>query len=185
MSTFKATIRKKVIRKDGTANIKIRVCHQKKTRYIATDYYIPPKYFDAKTGTVKTGGPYSKDEVDKINNKLQIKLGIMADKAEKQKNIRFMDIGSLMKILRDKHREYDFFGLAEERINKYKKLGNLNYMDLFKFTKNTVENFCGTSILPFESIDFSWLTRLEYTLKLRNMRPNSISIHMRNTLVSD
>jgi len=68
MATFRVTIKRNEKRLDGTANIKIRVCHNKKTRYIATDYYIPPKYFDDKTGTVKTGGPYSRDEVNKINH---------------------------------------------------------------------------------------------------------------------
>jgi len=180
MPTFKVAIRKKVIRADGTANIKIRICHNKKTRYIATDYYIPPKYFDDKTGTVRIGGKYSRDEVNKINSKLQIKLGVMADKAEKQKNLRFMDIGGLMKILRDKHREYDFFALVDEKINIYNKLGNLNYMDSFKTTKTIVENFCGTSILPFETIDYNFLTRLENSLKFRGVKANSIGVFMRN-----
>jgi integrase len=180
MATFRVTIKRNEERLNGTTNIKIRVCHNKKTRYVATDYYVLPEYFDNKTGTVRGGGPYSKDEVNKINSKLQIKLGVMADKAEKQKNLRFMDIGGLMKILRDKHREYDFFALVDEKINTYKKLGNFNYMDSFKTTKTVVENFCGTSILPFETIDYNFLTRLENSLKFRGVKANSIGVFMRN-----
>lgn len=166
--------------KDGKVNIKIRVCHQKKTRYISTDYYVYPKYFNSKAELVKVGGPYDKDEADRINNKLIIQKGIMADKAEKQKDIRFMDMRNLMKILRDKHREYDFYALIDDKIANYRKLENLNYMDSFKLTKNIIEKFTGSSLLPLESIDYSFLVRLENKLRLRGVKTNSIGIFMRN-----
>ena len=127
MPTFKITIRKGIIRANGTANLKIRVCHKGKVRYISTDYYVLPKYFDNKAGIIKPGGQYSKDEANKINGKLLIKMGVMADKSEKQKNIEYMDVISLMMILRDKHREFDFFALIDERIETLRKLGNINY----------------------------------------------------------
>jgi integrase len=177
---FKVAIRKGVLLADKTANLKIRVSHQNKTRYISTDYYVIPKYFDKKTGIIKIGGPYSKNDADHINGKLQIQIGIMADKAEKQRNINFMDIGSLMKILRDKHREIDFFALIDDRIENCRKLGNHNYKDSFKSTKTIVENFYGASILPFETIDYSFLMKLENSLKYRDFMPNSIGIFMRN-----
>jgi len=180
MPTFKIAIRKKQLTKDGKVNIKIRICHQKKTRYVSTDYYVYPKYFDSKAELVKVGGPYDRDEADRINNKLIIQKGVMADKALKQKDLRFMDIGNLLKILRDKHREYDFYALIDERINGCRKLGNLNYMDSFKLTKSILEKFTGSSLLPLESIDYNFLLRLENKLKYRGVKTNSIGIFMRN-----
>ena len=130
-------------------NIKIRVCHRKKTRYINTDYYGYPKYFDSKAELVKVGGPYDKDEADRINNKLIIQKGIIADKAEKQKDLRFVDIRNLMKILRDKHRKYDFYALLDDKIENYRKLGNINYMDSFKLTKNIMRNSLDPPSFPW------------------------------------
>jgi hypothetical protein len=83
MATFKIAIRPSEIHLNGTVNIKVLVIHNRKSRYISTDYDVLPKYFDKKSGTVKTGGPYSKDEANHINGKLQILLGVLADKAEK------------------------------------------------------------------------------------------------------
>jgi hypothetical protein len=44
MPKFKATIREQPGQKnkDGEYNIKIRITHQGKTRYIGTDYYVAP-----------------------------------------------------------------------------------------------------------------------------------------------
>ena len=104
----------------------------------------------------------------------------MADKSEKQKNIEYMDVISLMMILRDKHREFDFFALIDERIETLRKLGNINYRDSLRFTKSLTENFSKTTILPFESIDYNFLTRMENYMKFKGLKVNSIGIYLRN-----
>jgi len=85
-----------------------------------------------------------------------------------------------MTILRDKHREYDTYALIDDRIENYRKLGNVNYMDSFRLTKSILEKFTGSSLLPLESIDYNFLTRLENKLKYRSVKPNSIGHIMRN-----
>ncbi len=57
MAVFKAVILKSVndTKGDGTTNIKIRITHQRKISYIATDLYIDPKHMNNKEGLSKTG----------------------------------------------------------------------------------------------------------------------------------
>lgn len=180
MAKFKIVIHRKQKRSDGTVNIKIRVTHRRKVRDIATDYNVLPKYFDKKTGLVKYGGAKTNDDVDKINSKLLIQIGVMADKAEKQRNVEFMDISSLVRILRDKHREMDFFAVIDSLIAEKKKDGSLNYAGSFITTKSLVEKFTGTSVLYFETIDYTWLTRLERSWTDRGMSRTSAGIFIRN-----
>ena len=58
MPTFKAVLLtgKNQTRADGTANVKIRVTHNRKVAYIATDIYIAATDFDNRTG-LATRGP--------------------------------------------------------------------------------------------------------------------------------
>ena len=115
---FQVTIREKEKNKKGEVNIKLRVVHNRKTRDIGSDYYVLPEYFDKKAGMVIAGGPYSKEDAAKINLKMQIQLGIAAEKAGEQRNLKNMDIGSLMNILRDKHRNIDFFAVTDMKIGR-------------------------------------------------------------------
>ena len=43
MATFKATVLKNKVRRDGTYNVKIRVTHERKVSYISTEYYVKKK----------------------------------------------------------------------------------------------------------------------------------------------
>jgi len=72
----------------------------------------------------------------------------MADKAYKQPNIRFLDMGSLMKTLRDKRVEYELYSVLEERMAKFKEDGNINYYDTILRTKRAVERFTGSCLRP-------------------------------------
>ena len=180
MAKIKPAIREKELRSDGTVNVKLRVTHNRKVRYVATDYYVLPKSFDDKTGRILPGGEYDKDKAEEANNKIQIKKGIMLQKVERQKNVRFMDISSLMAILRDKRAEYDLYAMLDARVRKFEKAGNMNYRDLMKKTKTRVEEFTGHSLVPFESIDPAWLMRFEDWMITRGLRSNTVGIYMRD-----
>jgi site-specific recombinase XerD len=180
MATFRVAIRLSELKANGSANVKIRVTHNRAARYISTDYDVIPKFFDEGTGKILPGGGRTADEAGRHNNRIQIDIGIIASKIDKHRdNIKNMDISSLMTILRDKRREYELLSLMDDRINKYKKTGNANYMDSYKVTKGIVKDFAG-SIVPFESVTHTWLTRLEFQMKLNGLKPNSIGVHMRN-----
>ncbi|MEA1886533.1 MAG: Arm DNA-binding domain-containing protein [Bacteroidota bacterium] len=81
MATFKPVIHKNILRQDGTTNIKIRVGHHRKVRYLPTEYYILPEEFDAAAGKVKA--KYMTDqEAEVINLRLTGQIGQYARKLE-------------------------------------------------------------------------------------------------------
>ena len=177
---FQVTIREKEKNKKGEVNIKLRVVHNRKTRDIGSDYYVLPEYFDKKAGMVIAGGPYSKEDAAKINLKMQIQLGIAAEKAGEQRNLKNMDIGSLMNILRDKHRNIDFFAVTDMIMEKHRKEGKHNYVGLYKRIRKHVQEFARTPVLHFETIDYGFLTRLESNWRyFRKIKDSSIGFYMR------
>lgn len=174
---FKVTIRKKPILADGTTNVKIRVTHDHKTRYIATDYYVIPKFFDKNLGLIKPGGEFTQDKAERANAKLQIKTGQLAEKAMNIKNRH--DIKNIMEVLRDKRTTVDVYSIMDDRLSKFEQGGNLNYRTIIKSTKNSIEKFNGSGRLSFDSITYTWLSRFEIWLRANSISPNSIGIKMR------
>jgi site-specific recombinase XerD len=190
MPKFLPTIRIKEKKADNTCNVKIRVSHNRAVRYVSTEYSIMEENFDMINNKVITSKKGDKEitqvKADRINNKLTVLIAVMIGKCEKQKNIRHMDMASLMALLRDKRREYDMISLIDDRIAQYKKLGNINYKESFERTKGILKGFSG-SFIQFEAVDYNFLKRLEYhmkSVKLKNdkigMSINSIGVHMRN-----
>jgi len=181
MVRFKTVILDSEKTKDDTYNVKIRVTHNRAVRYIRTDYYVSEKCFDNRTGMILSGEGRSADEADKANLKIQVLKGHLAAKVEKQLNLRYLDIISLMEILRDKHQANDFYALIDRRIEKLKREGNGSYARLFFTTKNSIMSYHPSSILPIEYITYSFLIKLEdhwrYTQKIKE---SSIGIYMRN-----
>lgn len=180
MIKFKAVILTKEKCQNDEINIKIRVTHNRIVRFVATDYYVFEKYFDQKSQKILTGGGYSADEADKANGRIQMLIGDMVRKTDKLPNLRFMDMRSLMKILRDKRPDYDLYSVLEDRMNKFKNAGNINYYNTILRTKRAVEIFTGARLIPFTSIDYGWLTRLEAHLRTKGQASNTIGIHMRD-----
>jgi site-specific recombinase XerD len=172
MIKFKAVILTKEKCQNDEINVKVRVTHNRIVRFVATDYYVIEKYFDQKSQKILTGGGYSADEADKANGKIQMLIGDMVRKTDKLPNLRFMDMRSLMKILRDKRPDYDLYSVLEDRMSKFKNAGNINYYNTILRTKRAVEIFTGARLVPFTSIDYGWLIRFQSS--------NTIGIHMRD-----
>lgn len=170
-------IRPKPIREDGTVNIKIAVCLRGKTRFIGTEYYVNPKFFDEKARTIKSGSGYSQVEADRANAKLQIMVGSMTEKAMSHK---VYDIEDLLNILQDKRTDYNLYTAIDDRIEKYNKSGNINYSGAFNMTRERIKKFTGEGLVPFQRVNYSWLIRFENWMRSKEMKPNSIGIHMRN-----
>lgn len=119
MIKFKTVILDGEKNKDGKHNVKIRVTHNRAVRYIRTEYYVLDKFFDKKAELILPGGGLSADDADKANLKIQIQKGLLATKMDKQTNLRFLDMVSLMEILRDRHQANDFYALIDRRISKF------------------------------------------------------------------
>ena len=69
MATFKPVVlgTKKQIKRDGTANIKIRIYHNKSTQYISTPFYVCPKDMGANGEVAST--LHDADILNYLNNK--------------------------------------------------------------------------------------------------------------------
>lgn len=180
MAKFKAVILTTEKRQDDKINVKIRVTHNRTIRYVATDYHVLEKYFDPISEKILTGGGFTADQADKANGKIQMLIGDMVRKTDKLTNLRLMDMRSLMKIVRDKRPDYDLFSVLEDRMNKFKDAGNINYYKTILRTKRAVEVYSGARIVPFTSIDYGWLTRFEAHLRAKGQSSNTIGIHMRD-----
>ena len=177
---FKVTIRPKPIRSDGTTNVKISLTHDHKTRYIATKYYVLPDQFDKKNQIIKPGGAFTQDKADRANAKLQIQIGEYQSKVDRQDLYR-TNIKTLLEVLRDDHKEIDFFSVIEGRIAKYRKDGNANYASSLTTTKNKVKEYIGIGRLPFGKIDYNFLSGMDNKLRYKEDHPDStIGIYMRN-----
>ncbi len=176
MAKFKAAIRRNEINSDGKTNIKIRVFHNAKTRYIGTDYYMEPKYFNTTTGRVKPSHPYSKT----INAELKSKeleyeklvLGI--------ENVDRVNIATLIDMLkRPKVLRSDFFVKLDDVIRSFKKKKSNTWV-VYQTTRNTLQKFTGQTELDFSSVDYKFLQKFESWLLEEGKGVNYISIHMRN-----
>lgn len=166
-------------KKDDKYNVKIRVTHNRAVRYIRTDYYVLDKFFDRKGGLILPGGDFSADDADTANLNILIQKGQLATKIGNQKNLRFLDMVSLMEILRDRHPANDFYALIDRRIEQLRKAGN-RYADMFNTTKNAVQAFYPSAILPLDSINYTFLTKLEgYWKDKLEWEDSTISIYMR------
>jgi integrase len=179
MIKFKTVILDGEKNKDDKHNVKIRVTHNRAVRYIRTDYYVLEKFFDKKSELILPGGGFSADDADTANLKIQIQKGQLATKIDKQSNLRFLDMVSLMEILRDRHPANDFYALIDRRIDQLRKAGN-RYADMFNTTKNAVQAYYPSAILPLDSITYTFLTKLEeYWRDKRELEDSTISIYMR------
>jgi integrase len=177
---FRIVIREKITRADGTCQVKIAVTFNHKIRYIGTDYYVIPRYFDKKTGKIKTGGTFTQEKAERANYKLQIKIGELARKVESH-DVERVSINTLMATLRDSHKDIDFFSVIDSRIAKYKKDGNVNYASSMTTTRNKVKEYVGIGRLPFNKIDYNFLAGMDSLLRYREDHPDStIGIYMRN-----
>lgn len=107
MATFKAQIRKEQVKNDKKTNIKIRVSHQRKTRYLKTDLNVEPGMFENLSGMVKSKHPNAAYLNGKLRNKMneyEKQILVLGDQVDR------MDINTIVKLLESSSNgELDFF----------------------------------------------------------------------------
>jgi len=177
MTTLKPVIRLGEKNSQDKFNIKIRVGHQAKTRYISTDFWLFKDQFINKKGIVniKThpNAAYLNIELSNIIISYERKmLDIDPD----------ININDLVKLLKgpDKSKEPDFFVYVNELIKKLRSINKKTSADLYYFTLVTIKKFTGSDSLLFKNIDYKWLSDFEHYLRLGGLKTNSISVYLRN-----
>jgi len=178
MATFKPVIRG-TSRKDGTTNIKIRVTHNRQAGYLPTEFYVFPAEMDD-NGRVNSLNMSPKD-ANSMNMKLLGVIGSYATRVDKIKDkVHLYSLSMLLKFLQEDRDSTDLFVILDNKIKKYKEIGNRNYENSFRCTKAIILRYLGYELLPLEIISYDWLSRFEFKMKSWNMSPNTIGVYMRN-----
>lgn len=151
-------VKDKYVRDDSTVAVKLRVSHKTFVRFIATGYYL------------HNGAKVNKHPE---YNKILALQGRVADKLSSL-DTRAMDIRTLMAHLKGVVPDHDLLSLIDEKAEKLSS----NYRSMYATTKKHIlDSGLSTSL---HSIDLRWIMELEKYLRNVEMRPNTISINMRN-----
>lgn len=176
MINLKAQIRKSEINSEGKVKIKIRVSHQRKTRYLSTSFNVFPEQFDNNEGKVK---PKKHPNAQYLNIELQkIILNYESKILSLNENI---DIKSLLEVLKDDNATQDnFFTQINFYIEQLKSLNKKKTAETYTTTRNLINEFIKTDFLSFKTIDFKFLNSFEVHLAKKGSSINGIGVNMRN-----
>jgi len=158
MATFKATVIKNNIKKDGTINCVIRVTHKRQSKYIKTSIYIVPKQLN-KAGEIKD--PVVMDSLNTIVKGYREKIVQIADR------IHLYDIDGIVEYVTRSAEDIDFIEYARNYISGFKKEGSKsNYRTVI----NSLVDFKGERI-QISTINAAFLKRFEsYLLSTRVLK---------------
>ncbi len=176
MASLKPVIRAKQINVSGKTNIKIRVSHQGKTRYIATPWYIEPHFWDNANGMPKPNYPNAKHLIIQLNQLLIDYEKRLLDLGTK---VELMHINAVVDYLKRSVYTVDFFEFAEELISQMLTEGRKRNAEIYQTTVRRVKTFLNASRLDLSQIDFKFLTDFERYLRLQGLKTNSISVYFR------
>jgi integrase/recombinase XerD len=178
MPSIKPAIRKDVVNADHKANIKMRVSHQGKVRYIGTPWYILPKYMKA-DGTVKTSYPGQAKLTGALLLLEKQYNDIIADTGP---DIIHMDINSLVNKL--KAQQLHGSGLLaymKYRIAQLKKENRNSYAASYQVTIDHLESFAHKEEIEFKEVTVGFLSDFESHLKQAHVaRINTCRIYLNN-----
>lgn len=184
MARFKPVIRTTHKLGGGKCNIKIRITHDRKVRYLKTDYYVHEDFFDDAAGRVLPGGEVDERLAERMNNRLLMKMGAYATKLENHHDeMDYLTMQTVLKILREEREHYDFFALLDDHIAKLDGEGKESYRDSFRDTRQKVLKYERDFILRFEAITVEWLKGFEHQMLNIGNKINTVGHHMRNVRI--
>lgn len=142
MATFKAVVNPDDKKKDGTINVKIRITHNRKSRYKATPFYLTADEI-TRSGKIKNQRVLDlvNDEIRKMRDK-QTQLGFVVDN---------LDVDSVVRLLDKKDGNDDFFAYAHQYLQRMMQDPNRKstarvhcvFIKIFR-------NYIGKDTLPFD-----------------------------------
>jgi len=176
-TSFKPQLVLREANKQGEFNIKIRVSHNRKTRYIRTQFYIKKENFNNNKGEVKDKQDGAAILNLQLSNKIsEYKLKIIEVDPE-------IDIKLLLDILKNKDKNIDFkyfFIYTQNFIEKYKLLEKNTTAELFFYTLVSIKKFIKTDRLLFKDINYKFLSDYETFLLSKGLKINAVSVYLRN-----
>jgi len=176
-TTIKSVIKSKDTNKEGKVNVKIRITHKRKIKYLPTIFYVFPNEFDNEKGLLRKKSPNAAF----INLELQKKVFEFQKKViEFPANITPEALFTHLAYSNENKEDIDFFILLKNKINHLKEIGKLGSSRINESTSKILSLFVKKPILDFKAIDFNFLKSFENFMQLEGLKTNSIGVHMRN-----
>lgn len=178
MPKLKVTIREQVDHrtKDGTYDIKIRVTHQHRTRYIGTGYYVLPEQFSDGQVVDHPSATHYNIQIRNLLNRYDMAI------ADLGQRIRTMDMKSLIGYLRSldpEGRDENFLFVAEKIARHLHAGGRISYAKSIESTISEIRAFSGP-FLAFVSVTPDYLERFAMWQRRQKKSANTTGIHLRN-----
>ena len=160
MPTFKGLILPSNRKQDGTWNVKIRVTHHGKSRFLPTPFYVTQNQL---TRGYKIKDTKINDQIDeriKEYRSAVANIGFMADS---------MDIDHLIRLIQNQETPIDFFAFADEYIRKRTASGTIN---AYRTAVRSFKRYNKDKPLYFSQINAKY--RYDYFRSIQNLKANTI-----------
>lgn len=168
MATFKCLIRSSDRKKDGTWRVKIRVTHNRKTRYIPTPFHVSEEQV--------TRGLKIKDRriLDQVEDRIRElkdaadKIGFLADE---------ISIDHFVELIEQKTDKIDFFGFMDKHIAKLESEERIQTANARRVAKNSLQRFVKKEKLYFQDIDSNLMLRYYDSIRNR-LKPGTVETYI-------
>lgn len=177
MATFKAIVFNNHRKSDGTANIKIRIYHNRDNQYLPTPHYIEPKLL-GKSGLVLESHP-SADELNfdltemiQGYRKQTIKIGSFILKNMSCQELKM----HLQEVNNPNYEIIDFVSFSKSIIEKTKKENTKSW---YTNSLNSLKAFFGKEVIDAREITGSKLNGLIMYLFERGLEPGTVNNYLR------
>lgn len=168
MATFKCLIRASDKKKDGTWNVKIRVTHNRQSRYISTPFYVNESQI--------TRGFKIKDQsiLDKVEDRMRElrsasdKLGFLADG---------VSIDHFVELILNQADQKDFFAFMDEHIKKLEKEDRLMTAAARRVAMNSLKRWYGREKMFFQDIDSNLMLRYYEHIRFK-LKPGTVETYI-------
>jgi len=183
MAKLKIVIRPQEIHKNknGLYDIKIRVTHQGKTRYIGTGIYIDKKQIDDNGNIVNH--PSDKHYNIKLRNILNLYDQKIINYSDRIHKVSMKDLIAYLRQIDIEGRGNDFLLQAEKFKKDLFKKGRGSYAISFESTIAAIKEFKKRERIDFAEITPEWLKDFKSFFTDKKRKPNTIAIYQRNIRV--
>lgn len=163
--------------KNGEFPLKLRICKDRKSRYISLGISVKPQYWDFKRNKPNEKCP-NRDIVEKlIANKIcEVKSEIVKLKASDTD----FTATSLLHHLEREEKVMSVADVFQQHIKFLQDMKRTGYMLSVKQTFNSLVRYCGSMDIPFSDIGIGWLGKYELWLRKQGISENTIGIRFRN-----
>ena len=162
MATFKALIRPAEIKNDGTWNVKIRVIHNRKTKYIPTPFFV------SKTQITKSYKIKDAAILDKVEEQIRVYRNRITELGFQ---ISDMNMEELIYALSYQEQRIDFIAFMKEYVEKLLKEGRIASAKKISATISSLSNFNKNRPLYFEDITANYMYK--YYESLSSLKESS------------